>query len=460
MFLRFTTILIVFTFCSEMYAQDKTTVLDYSIKEETVSDTNFRSLDGGKVKDTQKENTNKIFLSSTHHFSVATPALKKETYYHFDEEYITTIENNAITNQVPIYHILDYRIAEYENRIFLSELLSAGGNGNSMGDSITLQTLFGIEPHPNEKSPIKAKLKKNVHSFTYQKRNIATITYSKHKISAQAQLAFEKYLTYCLKLHPFVQKTILNHGYFPEHIHYEIRNVGQNIVCDYSLKEVNQVDHHNFNPNVKTTPWNIDPEGMEGRIDSIYRIVTTQPVPLMDSTTCFPLVDSLVAKGEKAEAFLILFEYLLQTGVQPSKKMGEISKDYEEGSPLHVLLYVINTPTSEEDAKQKIAYLDQFDTTQFEHGHIALIFAANFITQIDDYEALLRFNKVIEKSPFITGVYVDLGRLLAGRYDHESAWKCFDIAIKLTKEMPLTSVVQIRKDKLKSQYPNYFSNNK
>ena len=121
----------------------------------------------------------------------------KLKYYDLEKELIYNYSNEIINSVVPIFSIIDYRIAEYENRIFLTSALSAGGVSDVFGDLANLESVFGIENTENNiRDSIDLVSKDGLHIYKVGQVELVRVKYSKTKLPNDFKESFQKFMTY------------------------------------------------------------------------------------------------------------------------------------------------------------------------------------------------------------------------------------------------------------------------
>lgn len=383
------------------------------------------------------------------------------TFYDVTNEYIYTYSADTLYDAIPLYSSIDYRIAEYENRVFLAEMLQASGAGKAFGDLINLESLFGIEnKEKNLRESIISKTSDDVTIYSVNGNEIARVSYAKTKIPKEYLEAFSKYLTYSVVIHPSIKEEILKTKRVPNFIQCTYSNVATKTTETYHLIESGKTEHSkNTIFTQKRALYQRDRSYMNGIIDSmVFSTMFHRSIPF-DSVACFTEVTQLSNEGKNLSGILRLFEYILSTGHQPLNRLREIASLQESDSLLALFIYSLNSPQSQEEAESKVANFNYLNTLDIKYGYVMNIFAANYITPIDEFEATSYFYKALSKNPRITGAWLDLGKIYASTYNYDDAWKCFGIIMNMNASHPMANEIIEKEKALKRDYPNYFKKN-
>ena len=197
---------------SNLLAQDLVFQLGYAVKTETMLNPKFTNSDSSEHEiPTPSVVSNSIQLFTDKSFSIYNKSNQITTYYDLPNQRHIRYDEDSIYQNVPIFHIIDYRQAEFSNRIFLSGMLGAGGLENGFGSPASLESLFGIEGEDKEvrKEIVLKKVKRDGEIYSYQGKELVKIIYGKEKIPAAYVDAFSKYLTYALAIHPYIKERII-----------------------------------------------------------------------------------------------------------------------------------------------------------------------------------------------------------------------------------------------------------
>ena len=380
------------------------------------------------------------------------------THFDFDEELITRYGPDTLYEIVPIYSVIDFRIAEYKNRTFLTDILLAGGVEDALGNLPELESLFRIENENRKvRKSLKIKTVKDTVVYSFKKSEQVRVKYSKEKIPAEYQEAFAKFLLYKTEIHPSIAEEIIKMKYIPEYIRFFYTNIAVKTTTTYSLLEsieVGRIDPDFDNTNrvfaQRTTGT------MDGIIDSMVNRTNFKSIESVDSNLYFDRASKLSKEGQHTSGVLCLFDYLLSTGIQPVNHIREIAAFLDSDTSLALFFSCLNRPQSKEEADLKIAQLNSLIKLEMEYGYIMNIFAANYVEPIDPGEAISYFYKALSQNPYITGAWLDLGKIYSNRYNYDDAWKCFGIMLNINADHPMAQELIDRKASLKKTFPKYF----
>lgn len=444
---------------NKSYSQQKNFQLSYNIEQKSEKHGEGEFLDSNSIPDPL---VNDLFLQLLNNGSFIT--LKKEDFTFFDlkNEMVFNYTSDILSSAVPLYYIIDYRIAEYNNRVFLTNMLQAGGAGNVFGDFANLETVFGIEDNKNNiRDSIEEKNINNTHIYSINNIELVKIIYSKNKLPNEYLEAFSKYLTYKTEIHPSIKEEIIKTKLVPDYFQYNYIDVGIKTTITYSLKGVQELKNAKIDiSNKKQVSYEGNDSNMDNLIDSMMNYTTLNKVSPFDSTIYFSEANKLSNNGENLSGLLRLLEYLLSTGNQPTKQIREITPKQNTDTLLAKFLYCLNSPQSKEEAELKISELEDLIKLNLKYGYLMNIFAANYIEPIDQYEATSYFYKALSHNQYITGAWLDLGKIYANRYMYDTAWKCFGILLNIKPDHPMAQEIKEKKRTLKEKYTDdYFKLN-
>ncbi len=379
-------------------------------------------------------------------------------YHDLEKEMILSFSNDTLYNAVPLYSVIDYRVAEYNNRFFLKSTLEAEEAGNMFGDLVNLESIFGIEhPGDNVRDSIDVKTTKNSAIYSKFGDEIVHVRYSKTEVPKIYLGAFAKYLTYKLEIHPSIQEDIIKTKLVPEYIQFSYKNVGVKSTKTYELVNAEKVNNAPTDIySKKRFSFQRNAANIGGIIDFMMNYTLFNEVKQADSTLYFKEAKELSDKGENLSGLLRLLEYLLTTDIQPTQQLREIVSKQKTDPQLASFLRCMSPPQTKMDAELKISILNELIETNVEFGYVMNIFVANYIEQENQNQSVDNFYKALSKNPYITGVWLDLGKIFVGRYQYDDAWKCYGVMLNLNSNHTLAKEVAGLKANLKKNYPAYF----
>ena len=112
---------------------------------------------------------------------------------------------------------------------------------------------------------------------------------------------------------------------------------------------------------------------------------------------------------------------------------------------------------SGDDVKTKLASLQQLVPVSGEKAYVLGIFRADMELTLGNRDAAAGlFLAALQKNPFLTGVWKDLGDNFATAADAADAWRCYDIARRIAPQHPLLKDVAAREDAVAKTHPELF----
>ena len=380
------------------------------------------------------------------------------TRYDFIKEMIYNYNQDTLKSIIPLYSVVDFRIAEYHNRVAMTEVLQAGGVDNPMGDLMNLESVFGLEfPENNLKDSIEVKSKGNTKVYSFEGNDLVQVHFSKTKISDEFAESFTHFLTYLTEIHPSIKRAIIETHLIPEYLEYSFINVGTKSTKTYILNQTRQFANKKVDLPGDLILGKRNSPPIARLIDSVFNYTMMHDIPAIDTGFYFKEYKKLLQTNENLSSLLSLFEYLLSSGDQPVEQLREVAQRHDSDTLLATFLSCMGMPKSKEEAEQKIAELKPLIALDVKYGYVMNIFVANYIEPIDRIEAISRFQKALSHQPMITGAWHDLGNIYAGMYQYNDAWKCYEIMRRINTNHPMSKELLEKKASLKQKHPEYFN---
>lgn len=381
------------------------------------------------------------------------------TVFDFNKETIVTCNYlNHQYSSVPLFYIIHYRISEFQNRNGLAGALQAAGVEDAFGSLFSRESLFGIE---DKKDFLKSEIriiedkKQNIAKYIYKESTIATIEYSKFSINEKFIKMFEKFLVYNFHLHPVIIEDIIDHGFLPKKIDYSFLNMGTetSVKTEISKFDADEALIKELTDFGKMSADTVQIDTLKNIINKIYDNVLNGNIVLIDRQQCIDQSVELIKEEKYLDALLSLMEYLLQSDDKPTDAIQNSISFAVKDTNMQIFLHCLQSKIPSED---KISQLTSIPQERYDKGYIINIFIANYNNNIDSKKSFEYFKKTLLKNPFITGVYKDLGESYSNKYDMETAWKCYDIAMQINEHHSMSKSIESLKTKLKTDFPLYF----
>ena len=435
--------------------------ITYKISKEYKQDERFKSVSNKDletvIKNEVPENT-----IETKTFQLLKPGYlisnsnNKKIIYDFLTERIITIENNNY-DIVPLYHIINYRVMEFQNRRMITGALEAGGMKDALGGMFNLESLFGFEGDPNNfKKEIKVKKEKGGINYIYKKETVVSVKFSDTKINDIDM--FKKFLIYNTTIHPVIIKLIAENGIFPKTIDYKYLNIANICNVKYEMTDIHKEEQSvtKLISLENLTVYKSKDDKVKSFINEVYSQKLENKTKLIKLEDCLAESDKYIKKKQYFDALLTLFEYLLQNGIQPTEGMKKALKYVEEDSDMKTFITALNSGNSKEAINKSIELIEKIDQTKYDKGYILNIFLANKYTAISSSKDIEYFYKALKVNSTIAGAYKDLGQSYAMKYDFEYAWKCYDIGLLINENNPMYKSIIDYKTMFKNDFPIYF----
>ncbi|MPM08679.1 hypothetical protein SDC9_54993 [bioreactor metagenome] len=445
--------LIIFSFA--LVAQNFEMGIKYRVDRSTVfaEDNTFNPGNNspGNITDTLR-----VSLSNNSSF-IVTAGNGLNFFYDFPAQQIYYYSADSIYNISSLFSVVDYRIAEFENRKFLSGLLSQSGVQGTMGNDADIEAIFGVEDSESSvRTQISSKTSNDTTFYVFDNSVISKVHYSSHLITKDYMKSMERFLVYQVTLHPAVKEDILKKGFIPDYIYICYGDVGRTVTETHTLIDCGIRVANDIQPELKEKPLYLSSaDEMGGLADSVFYHLLSNPHAMPDSNTYYQTADKLSSEGKYLSALLCVFEYILSSGNQSIAHIRPLLV-HQDDADMATFLTAMSRPDNEDEAYERVKDFDKLIAKNLEYGNILNIYAANYISDYDGEKAIDYFFNALKKSPGITNAWFDLGRIYVSQYNFDTAWKCFEIVFRTGTTETNKSDVQKMKKRLKLQHPEYF----
>lgn len=361
-----------------------------------------------------------------------------------------------------LYSDLGFRLAEYQNRVFLGRALAAGGikapDMLAMGEPFELQTLFGLVlPDPQHAPPISIKPELEKDGSWIFKQGGAEAAYFKPSQTEMPSLLREmalRWLAYRTRLHPEIRRQIAAQSQVPEMLRTHWANTGTMGTTTLVLQSVSLLDGNAHEPK-DAQHVGVNAEGellalVHASQDANRRALC----PSLESASKF--ADQSVAAKCPLDGLLGLFEVMFQSGDKVVDEVKRLRPQIEKDPQCKRFFAAINQQ-NKEACKRSVELLRSFDRKGLTKDYILDIHLADALSTLGQgEEAKQLFMGILKRNPFLAGVWNDLGQQYQSEYDMGKAWLCWDLARRIAPQHPMLAGVTRNELRMEHDFPDFF----
>lgn len=287
--------------------------------------------------------------------------------------------------------------------------------------------------------------------FVLEDRSVATVTFGARRLDAAGREMVGRWLFYRAHLHPEVRRAVLADGRVFARLDY----VYQDRRARYTVR-------------MRLAQARTEPGEWPARLDELQRVfdekdvleraarrALTRPRPpgdLRPSQARFlDLADRAVAEKRYLQAVLLLVEAGLQTGRQPLRAMMRLAQREAAAPAVRAFFRIMQL--ADRDGEKALGLLAQLDASGVTRREALDVFRAKALARAgrtDEAEAVLL--SVLDRNPYLTAAYKDLGDLYHDRRRMQRAWLCWDTGRALVPDHPLFEPVKLYEDGLRARF--------
>lgn len=318
------------------------------------------------------------------------------------------------------------------------------------GDEFERESFSGLlleKEHPN---PGITKVDNQYKKEYYYRGNLyATVEYG-NAFPPLYERTMEKALIFLYRLHPYLRSEILASKKMVKKL--IIIDAAEGRKTKFMLESSKEVD---YEPEIPSTYKRVfDPKSPIKNLQE--KIITPEKLPpLPTKDAVFAESKKMLKRGEQVDAFLNMNEYMFTSGDECLEEMKFILKDSKD-NPTLVKLGNNISPANEEEAEEALAQLKTIDLSKLKKGYVAEIFIGDVKDQIGQ-DGLPDFLKALNKNPYMTGAYVDLGMHFLQKDDFNNAWGAFEMFRKIMPNHRFGESIVANEKRLEEKYPECFS---
>lgn len=378
--------------------------------------------------------------------------------YDFAKEKIYYLNMPAKSyDETSLYSEIDFRATEFLNRLYMKQFLEEGNLQNSMGSLFEMETLFGLEKTVDSlKNAISVFPRQQEVNFFLDDEKMCSVKYSNIALQKHLQM-FYRFLLYETQIHPAILRTVRTSPFLPEELSFKFNNSGKEYFVKYKLKDRDpraSVSELKFNYYFFEYKFS---NSLLTKINKVYGYIHHQPFSFVPREKVIEEYEGAVKKKNFLDAFLILMEAKLSTNEDFTAEFEKLQEIGDKDKKFMLFMNVLEKPDEELDIRSKIELVESLKRKKISRSWLLDAFLANYYASVEETQmAIELLEKVININPYLTAVYVDLGELLAETYKMKTAWKCYEIALKLNPKHPMNQRVIYKKQFLKYTFPDFF----
>ncbi|GEM_PF-3417334 len=359
----------------------------------------------------------------------------KKTIYDFKKKRIYKL--NMLTrlySDQSMFPVVMKRRLEFENAV---KLATTDKNNNALEAVLTqMEHRFSIRNRERNKKALFLLSSNGKNNIVLNDRKIF-LEFSKDSLeSSQASLVwFPVFLKYYCGVHPSILKILKKKKEIPKklNIYYSsfndmttltILSLRTNPLESFSLKDFSIVEGGKF----EFSPL----------INGIQRL--NSEFFNQNSNNLLKVSKEALKNEHFLEAMLGFLEYQFESG----KKFHSSIEGKEERGLIEValneevvikLMSALRPPIDSKDAEKKLLNLRKLQEVANTHRHILLFVEASILRFQKKMEfSKILFLKLLERNPYLTEAWIELGYLYLEKKQFRNAWKCWDIAHKISPD--------------------------
>jgi tetratricopeptide (TPR) repeat protein len=425
---------------------------------------NPKTAAGAKPERKLKEGTIAVILAETY---LVIEQDKSTMVYDFRAKKILIRESTEQAwKSSSLYADLGFRIMEYQNRVMLGRALAAGGvkmtDRLGMGEPFDLETLFGFRfPNTQEDPPMDLSReisKDGASSFKHGGGEVVYFKPTQAEVPEVLRDAYVRWLVYRCRLHPEIRRQIVESAKVPETLRMHWSNTGTTGTTTLVLRSSSLMDGNAHEPKTESITG-VDAEGP--LLDLCRATQDTKrcaECPTLASAVKF--ADQAAASDHLLDGLLGLFEIMFQSGDNIIDEIKLLRPKIENDQQCKNYFAAMNQ-SNQEACKQSIELLRKFDRKGLTKDYVLDIHLADALSSLGQgAEAERIFMSVLQRNPFLAGVWNDLGQLYHHEYEMNKAWLCWDVARRIAPNHPMLADITRNELRMEHDFPEFFLSQK
>jgi len=420
-------------------------IKDHQIKEKQKEDKTI----------SKEENDSEISVELGNDFFSYISEGTKYIYDFKDKRVFTVNLSSKKFSDDSLFSDIGFRTYEFQNRLMLGGALAAGGVEDNPMLPVFSEHLFSLQ-QKDKKSELSQTSKDNLQVFSAAGKDLLSYSPQGMEVSSREKAMFIKFIRYVFGGHPQILKQLSSDNIIPKSIQVHRYNVfnEHNIL---SLSEIKTTPSRSFSlDGYSTAVLDIDTDPFSNFLNDIKNSKNINLEKHLISLLA--QAKSYYQNGNNIDTMLCYLEYNLASSNPLPPVYEEQREVLNQDENVKKLLATLRlSPKNKEEGEDFLHKLQELEKESKHQSHVLKIFQANAQSGLGNYQkAKELFYEALKASPHITGAYKDLGGLYFNEYNAVLAWRCWDVARKISPTNKMLVQINEFESRLLKDYPEFF----
>jgi tetratricopeptide (TPR) repeat protein len=376
------------------------------------------------------------------------------TIYDFEKKRIVTVdEKKKEYTDASLFSDIGFRVSELKNRQFLGGIMAkAGLKENPMALSFS-EHIFSMEIPKTNTTLEETRQQGNI-SFSADGKVLMEVSEKGSIVTGDELGRYIRFLRYTYGGHPAIIRKLIQNGKIPEKMVTNLYNVSTDTIT-LTLESIRSApDAPCSLAGYTEKPVSFFDKKLAG---TMFRM-KNEPVAIFRERSEAILNNASTAYEKRLflPCMLSYLEYNLQTGGQLPDSFRSRQAILQSDPAVTEFLTIWN-PQNKEDAEKSLPRLEKLREKAGDKDHILMIFEANIRTSLGrSGEDAALFLRVLDRNPYICGVYKDLGAIYYNQYETQKAWQLWDLGRRLVPDFINFKPIIEFEQHLVQKYPEFF----
>jgi tetratricopeptide (TPR) repeat protein len=443
--LAFITFALSCCYVVQAYGNIQLSIKDHKIKEKKEENRTI----------SKEENDSVIFVElGNDYFSYTSE--NTQYIYDFKNKRVFTVDLlNKKYSDDSLFSNIGFRAFEFQNRLMLGGVLAAGGIEDNPKSPVFSEHLFSLQ-QKDKKSELSQTSKDNFLVFSAAGKELLSYSPQGVEVSSKEKAMFIKFFRYVFGGHPLILKQLSSDNIIPKSIQvhrYNVFNEHNNL----ALSEIKTTSFRSFSlDGYSPAVLAADTDPFSNFLNNIKYSKNINLEEHLE--TLLSQANSYYQNGNYVDAMLCYLEYNLASSRPLPPAYEEQREALNKDENVKKLLATLRlNPKNKEEGEDFFHKLQELEKEAKQQSHVLKIFQANAQSGIGNYQkAKELFYEALKASPHIAGAYKDLGGLYFNDYNAVLAWRCWDVARKISPTNRMLIPINEFESRLLKDYPEFF----
>jgi hypothetical protein len=350
-----------------------------------------------------------------------------------------------------MFAVLGFHAMELQNRVRLNAMLNAAKVETETNVPALAEHLFSLRA-PGQSTVIDSAPSNGATEYRWNGKELLSISDKSQALPSGYQSQYWRWLRYTVGGHPSIYSALDARAGVPERLKVLRPDVGGTVVTLQLTGITNDADAPYSLVGLAPSAPEREPYITLRKVggDAKASLTARNEAALRER-------DGATAQGRLLDAWLAHFAQSLSAGDASTAWLAQVRERSSSDQDARALVASLRAANAEQ-ARQAVSTLSSLrGKTTSPYAYVLDVFAANHLVGLKQTaEAEKMFVSALSANPYLTGAWLDMGKLYYTTFRTEEAWACWDAGRAMKPDHQLARGIDEMERKMVAEHPEFF----